>query len=1370
MRLMSLFVACTALLCLPAHAGLKEARAAYEAKDYSAAYNEWKVLAEQGNVEAQFRLADLYLAAEGVLFDPANAMSWYAKAAAQGYPRAQAKLGMIYSEGKFTPADWDKSFYWYGLAANNGDIEAQVNLADAYSNGKGTVKNAPLALRWMEQAARGGNAISQYNLGLWYSEGRNVARDDERARYWYLQAATQGNAGAQHNLALALKDGTGGPVDLPGAFSWLHKAADQDFSAAQCELGNAYAMGQGVPRDYIQAVYWYQKAADQGLAKAQANLGLMYSQGTGVPQNGAMAARYYQLAADQGMVEVQTALGSMYYLGHGVKQDYAKALKWFRRAAAQGNLAAYMEIGSMYENGAGVARDDAEAESWYHKAADQGHREAQNKLAALLARRQKVAAPAQAQDETGKLFALVRQGDLAGLQQALATGSININEANEVDATLLEAAIEAHRADVATYLIEHGADANRVNSTESTPVMFAAYYDMPELIPLLKRYGADLDRRNNNGQHTALSLAANTGNLKVVQVLLQLGADPDVSNVHNVVPLAFAISGKHKEMAQLLLEHSKSVDVVSVTYEDLLSLAAENEGWSDIVQGLLARGAKCGIERNTHKDIDSAADIEIVRLLQQCIAKTTGEAPELATTLANAARHGNAKFVGELADAGADVNGSSSRSGAVPLIEAMLASNSLEVVRVLIDKGADPNHLGGNGTAALHELGRFYKPGMAPVVDYLIAHGADVNLHDGNEPSFGAPVNPGGDTPLHYAASNAQREYVEVLLAHGAQIDEPGHLEKTPLAEAIEHGHTDVAALLLAHGADINAKGHESFSPLWLAVRTGQESLVEFVLQHGADVNYRGFEGDRPKQSLPLSEAALNGSLGIAKLLLAHGADPGLVTPGRMDTPLHNAIGSERLDIMKAFFEKKAGLTRQFDLVQLADEAQDDELRAYLLAKAGKSRHIAEDAAFCRGVATMEDAGRFGQPAQLAKAGGDGGLEKPAINWEVYSRGEPKRVVLGKTAYWLWRHNGRLATLVVAGKHGPGRTVCTFTRKGTHTVVADAPDRVAESPERGKAGLASSVIRAPGLAALKQFLEAARHDKNLAKWNSADGRDYLLLSAAQDGRSDMVSYLLGEGAAVNRTFDQIALDGLNADKSEEYQHLQAFGATATPLLLAVESGNEDSVRALLDHGADPNRSYKQGQTTSALASVAAPSDVSMMELLLRRGALPGSVGEFKFDEMIDWREQEGIRLLLEYGLDRIDVGHQDGHAMQLSEKNRKNPDAVDMILRMHPVEWQAACHLMPADKLSDQCLPTELRNAVLALDQARAHALEAADAKRRRTLTLEAKAWDEKLQKVCRVKARFEPRDGWYATILGDRAAATCTVDMMRRIVPTGSK
>ncbi len=63
-----------------------------------------------------------------------------------------------------------------------------------------------------------------------------------------------------------------------------------------------------------------------------------------------------------------------------------------------------------------------------------------------------------------------------------------------------------------------------------------------------------------------------------------------------------------------------------------------------------------------------------------------------------------------------------------------------------------------------------------------------------------------GDTPLTRAVASGNVAKVEVLLAHGANVnarDKTGH---TPLHIASFDGHQAVAAVLIAHGADANAQ------------------------------------------------------------------------------------------------------------------------------------------------------------------------------------------------------------------------------------------------------------------------------------------------------------------------------------------------------------------------------------------------------------------------------------------------------------------------------------------------------------------------------------------------------------------------------------
>ena len=77
-------------------AGVDEAGAAYKRGDYKRAYKEFRLLALDGNAEAQSNLGFMYLEGRGVPQDYAESVKWYEKAATQGHANGQFGLGFMY--------------------------------------------------------------------------------------------------------------------------------------------------------------------------------------------------------------------------------------------------------------------------------------------------------------------------------------------------------------------------------------------------------------------------------------------------------------------------------------------------------------------------------------------------------------------------------------------------------------------------------------------------------------------------------------------------------------------------------------------------------------------------------------------------------------------------------------------------------------------------------------------------------------------------------------------------------------------------------------------------------------------------------------------------------------------------------------------------------------------------------------------------------------------------------------------------------------------------------------------------------------------------------------------------------------------------
>ena len=116
-------------LALPAHvlaADLQAGLDAYERGDYAAALKEWRPLAEQGDVVAQYYLGTMYADGEGVPQDPAEATKWFRLAeksirANADEPEAQWALGTMYESGWGVPQDYVLAHMWFSLATAQGD-------------------------------------------------------------------------------------------------------------------------------------------------------------------------------------------------------------------------------------------------------------------------------------------------------------------------------------------------------------------------------------------------------------------------------------------------------------------------------------------------------------------------------------------------------------------------------------------------------------------------------------------------------------------------------------------------------------------------------------------------------------------------------------------------------------------------------------------------------------------------------------------------------------------------------------------------------------------------------------------------------------------------------------------------------------------------------------------------------------------------------------------------------------------------------------------------------------------------------------------------------------------------------------------------
>ena len=149
-----------------------------------------RVLAGQGDAQAQFRLGTRYASGSGVPQDQAEAVRWFRLAADQGHITAQFNLGARYAVGRGVPEDDAESVRWLRLAADQGDADAQYGLGKRYERGLGVPQNIVESHMWFTLAAArssDGNRDTYVKARDAVAErmtAEQVAEAQRRAREW----------------------------------------------------------------------------------------------------------------------------------------------------------------------------------------------------------------------------------------------------------------------------------------------------------------------------------------------------------------------------------------------------------------------------------------------------------------------------------------------------------------------------------------------------------------------------------------------------------------------------------------------------------------------------------------------------------------------------------------------------------------------------------------------------------------------------------------------------------------------------------------------------------------------------------------------------------------------------------------------------------------------------------------------------------------------------------------------------------------------------------------------------------------------------------------------------------------------------------
>jgi len=226
--------------------------------------------------------------------------------------------------------------------------------------------------------------------------------------------------------------------------------------------------------------------------------------------------------------------------------------------------------------------------------------------------------------------------------------------------------------------------------------------------------------------------------------------------------------------------------------------------------------------------------------------------------------------------------------------------------------------------------------GHNPIIHYLLSKYPEIqealNLADDE-----------GNTPLHLAMREGQRDAGHLLLAAGANFNIPNaagqtpfdlsapnptvrelliqyqdfaRRETTPLLEAAAQNNIAEAGFLIEHFAELNPRGPNRNTPLHIAASLGSNELARLLLEGRrkdgevikASINERNAAGDTP-----LHIAARNKNQGLVQLLLAQGAAQ-YIENNQGETPID--LAPEYSEVFRAVLPRE-GFAESARLVDL---------------------------------------------------------------------------------------------------------------------------------------------------------------------------------------------------------------------------------------------------------------------------------------------------------------------------------------------------------------------------------------------------------------------------------------------------------------------